>query len=153
MATNDAKLEAGMRVRREVLGDAHVDRAVAQTTPLTAPFQELITRVVWGDVWTRPDLDRRTRSCITLAALTALGSEAELAIHVRAARRNGLTPREISEVLLHTAMYAGIPAANSAFAVAQRVLAEDDQPASPPPASPASAPASGSAPQSKGSPT
>jgi 4-carboxymuconolactone decarboxylase len=121
---DDKKLETGMRVRREVLGDAHVDRAVAATTPFTAPFQEFITRAVWGDIWARPGLDRRTRSCITLAVLAALGRDGELAIHVRAALRNGLTPAEISEVLLHTAIYAGVPAANHALGIAQRVLDE-----------------------------
>jgi 4-carboxymuconolactone decarboxylase len=114
-----------MKVRREVLGDEHVDRAVAATTELTAPFQDFITRFAWGGVWTREGLDRRTRSCITLAVLTALGREQELALHVRAARTNGLTEAEIGEVLLHTAVYAGVPAANAAYAVAQRVLAED----------------------------
>jgi 4-carboxymuconolactone decarboxylase len=117
--------EAGMKVRREVLGDEHVDRAIEQTTPLTADFQDFITRYAWGAVWTREGLDRRTRSAITLAALTALSREEELALHVRAARRNGLSEEEIAEVLLHTAVYAGVPAANSAFAVAKRVLAED----------------------------
>ena len=116
----------GMRVRREVLGDAHVDRSIANATDLTRDFQDFITRVAWGDVWTREGLDRRTRSCITLATMTALGREGELALHVRAARRNGLTNAEIGEVLLHTAVYAGIPAANAAFAVAQRVLDELD---------------------------
>jgi 4-carboxymuconolactone decarboxylase len=113
-----------MRVRREVLGDEHVDRATAQASAFTAPFQDYITRAAWGEVWTRPGLDRRTRSAITLAALTALRCEDELALHVRAALRNGLTPEEIGEVLLHTAVYAGVPAANTAFAVAQRTLAE-----------------------------
>ena len=113
-----------MRVRREVLGDAHVDRAVAATTPFTAPFQDFITRHVWGGVWTRDGLDRRTRSAITLAVLTALGREQELELHVRAARRNGLTQEEVGEVLLHTAVYAGVPAANAAYAIAQRVLEE-----------------------------
>ena len=117
---------AGMRVRREVRGDAHVDRSAAGTTDFTAPFQDFITRVAWGDVWTRDGLDRRTRSCITLAVLTALGREGELALHVRAARRNGLTPAEIGEVLLHTAVYAGVPAANAAFQLAQRVLDEPE---------------------------
>jgi 4-carboxymuconolactone decarboxylase len=117
---------AGLRVRREVLGDEHVDRALERTTPLTAPFQEFITRGVWGDVWTRPGLDRRTRSAITLALLAALGHDDELALHVRAARRNGLSEDEIGEVLLHTAAYAGVPASNSALAVAQRVLAEPE---------------------------
>ncbi|MGN9907335.1 4-carboxymuconolactone decarboxylase [Phytohabitans sp. LJ34] len=117
--------DRGMAVRREVLGDAHVDRAVADTTPLTAPFQEFITRYAWGAVWSRDGLDRRTRSCVTLAVLAALRCEEELAMHVRAARRNGLSPAEIGEVLLHTAVYAGVPAANSALAIARRVLEED----------------------------
>lgn len=116
--------DAGMRVRREVLGDAHVDAAVARTTPFDAPFQQHITRSAWGEVWTRPGLDRRTRSALTLALLTALRCEDELAMHVRAALRNGLTPDEISEVLLHTSVYAGVPAANTAFAVARRTLAD-----------------------------
>lgn len=122
----DPRHETGMRIRREVLGDAHVDRSVARTTPLTADFQDFITRVAWGDVWARDGLDRRTRSAITLAALTALGREQELELHVRAARTNGLTDAEIAEVLLHTGVYAGVPAANAAFAVAQRVLDEAD---------------------------
>jgi 4-carboxymuconolactone decarboxylase len=115
--------ERGMEVRRAVLGDAHVDRAVAGTTEFTADFQDLITRYAWGEIWTRPGLDRRTRSCITLTALVAGGHEHELAMHVRAALRNGLTPDEIKEVLLQTAVYCGIPAANSAFRIAQEVLA------------------------------
>jgi 3-oxoadipate enol-lactonase/4-carboxymuconolactone decarboxylase len=114
----------GTVVRRQVLGDAHVDRAVAGTTPLTAPFQDLITRYAWGEVWSRPGLDRRTRSMLTLALLTALTHEHELAMHVRAALGNGVTPDEIGEVLLHTAVYAGVPAANRALAVAQQVLDE-----------------------------
>ncbi len=122
---SDPLHDAGMKVRREVLGDEHVDRAVERTTPLTAPFQDFITRFAWGSVWTRDGLDRRTRSSITLAVLTALGRENEIAMHVRAARRNGLTPEEIGEVLLHTAVYAGVPAANAAFAIAQEVLAEE----------------------------
>jgi 4-carboxymuconolactone decarboxylase len=117
--------QEGMAVRRQVLGDAHVDRAVAATTPFTAPFQDLITRYAWGEVWSRPGLDRRTRSAVTLAMLVALRSEEELAMHVRAALRNGLRPAEIGEVLLHAAVYAGVPAANAAFAVAQRVLVEE----------------------------
>ncbi|WFE27383.1 4-carboxymuconolactone decarboxylase [Solwaraspora sp. WMMD791] len=120
----DPRHEAGMAVRRAVLGDAHVDRAIANTTGFTADFQDFITRYAWGSVWARDGLDRRTRSCITLALLTALHCTDELAMHVRAALRNGLTADEISEVLLHTAVYAGVPAANSAYAVAQRVLAE-----------------------------
>ena len=122
---SDDPYEEGMRVRREVLGDEHVDRAIENTTEFTAAFQEFITRNAWGAVWTREGLDRRTRSAITLAVLTALGREQELAMHVRAARTNGLTPEEISEVLLHTAIYAGVPASNAAFAVAQRVLADE----------------------------
>ena len=114
--------DEGMRVRREVLGDEHVDRAVAAATPFTEDFQELITRYAWGEIWARPGLDRRTRSCITLTALVALNRPEELAMHVRAALRNGLTPDEIKEVLLHTAVYCGVPAANAAFAIAQRVL-------------------------------
>ncbi|MBB2910283.1 3-oxoadipate enol-lactonase/4-carboxymuconolactone decarboxylase [Streptosporangium becharense] len=116
--------EPGMKVRREVLGDAHVDRAIARTTGFTWDFQDLITRYAWGEIWTRPGLDRRTRSCVTLTALVAHGHLEELAMHVRAALRNGLTPDEIGEVLLQTAIYCGVPAANAAFAVAQRVLAE-----------------------------
>ena len=115
----------GERTRREVLGDEHVDRAQARTTDFTRPFQEFISRYAWGDVWSRPGLDRRARSMITLAALTAVRAEGELELHVRAALRNGLTPEEISEVLLHTAVYAGVPAANAAFAIAQRVLEEE----------------------------
>jgi 4-carboxymuconolactone decarboxylase len=122
----DDSYEAGMRIRREVLGDAHVDRAVEGTTEFTAPFQDFITRYAWGSVWTREELDRRTRSAVTLAVLTALGRENELAMHLRAARTNGLTRQEISEVLLHTAVYAGVPAANAVFAIAQRVLAEEE---------------------------
>jgi 4-carboxymuconolactone decarboxylase len=129
---SDPELESGLRVRRAVLGDAHVDRATASATELTAPFQEFITRYAWGGVWTRPGIDRRTRSAITLAALTALGREGELALHVRAARTNGLSVEEIGEILLHTAVYAGVPAANAAFAVAQRVLAEDAAGGEPP---------------------
>jgi 4-carboxymuconolactone decarboxylase len=120
----DESLDAGMRVRREVLGDEHVDRAIAGATPFTEPFQEFITRFAWGGVWSREGLDRRTRSAITLAVLTALGREQELALHVRAAVRNGLTEQEIAEVLLHTSVYAGVPAANAAFAVAKKVLEE-----------------------------
>ena len=116
--------EAGMDVRRAVLGDAHVDRAIERTTEFTAPFQDFITRYAWGSVWTRPGLERRTRSAITLAVLTALGRENEIAMHVRGALRNGMTPEEIGEVLLHTAIYAGVPAANAAYAIAQRTIDE-----------------------------
>jgi 4-carboxymuconolactone decarboxylase len=116
--------ETGMRTRREVLGDEHVDRATATAGEFGRPFQELITRYAWGGVWSRPGLDRRTRSAITLAALVTLRAENELAMHIRAALRNGLTADEIREVLMHTAVYAGVPAANAAFAVAQQVLGE-----------------------------
>ena len=112
----------GMEVRRAVLGDAHVDRAIERTTSFTEGFQDLITRYAWGDVWSRPGLDRRARSMITLTALVATGREHELEMHVRAALRNGLTPDEIGEVLLHCAVYCGVPAANGAFAIAQRVI-------------------------------
>jgi 4-carboxymuconolactone decarboxylase len=122
---SDDAYERGMKTRREVLGDEHVDRAVEGTTPFTADFQELITKYAWGEIWSRPGLDRRTRSCITLAVLVALGRDHEVALHVRAALGNGLTPDEIKEVLLHTAVYAGVPVANSAFAIAQRVLDEE----------------------------
>ncbi|MEU7852177.1 4-carboxymuconolactone decarboxylase [Nonomuraea sp. NPDC049141] len=121
----DSSHAAGMRTRREVLGDAHVDRAVAATTGFTRDFQHLITRYAWDEIWNRPGLDRRTRSCVTLTALVARGQLDELAMHVRAALRNGLTPDEIGEVLLQTAIYCGVPAANAAFAVAQRVLSQD----------------------------
>jgi 4-carboxymuconolactone decarboxylase len=119
---SDEARDAGMKVRRAVLGDAHVDRAIERTTEFTAPFQEFITRYAWGGVWTREELDRRTRSVITLSVLTALGRENEIAMHVRAALRNGLTPAEIGEIFIHTAIYAGVPAANSAFAIAQEVI-------------------------------
>jgi 4-carboxymuconolactone decarboxylase len=121
---DDPRYDAGMKVRREVLGDEHVDRASANATDFSRPFQEFITRSAWGEAWTRPGLDRRTRSCITLAILTALRAENEIPMHVRAAIRNGLTEEEILEVLIHTAVYAGVPAANSAVAIAQRTLDE-----------------------------
>jgi 4-carboxymuconolactone decarboxylase len=117
--------DEGMRVRREVLGDEHVDGAVAGTTAFTEAFQDFITRYAWGDVWTRPGLDRRTRSCITLALLVALRLEDELAMHVRAALRNGVTADEISELLLHCAVYAGVPAANAAYRVAEAALRDE----------------------------
>jgi 4-carboxymuconolactone decarboxylase len=121
----DPAYERGMEVRREVLGDEHVDAASARTTDFTADFQDLITRYAWGEIWTRPGLDRRTRSCMTLIALVALNRMDELGMHVRAARRNGLTREEIKEVLLHSAIYCGVPAANAAFAVAEQVLDEE----------------------------
>jgi 4-carboxymuconolactone decarboxylase len=122
---SDERRERGMEVRREVLGDEHVDAAVERTSDFTADFQDLITRYAWGEIWARPGLDRRTRSAITLMALVALGRFDELAMHVRAALRNGLTRDEIREVLLQSAIYCGVPAANAAFAVAQRVLEDE----------------------------
>ncbi len=117
--------EKGTRVRREVLGDAHVDRSLANQDEFTADFQDFITRYAWGEVWDRPGLDRRSRSIATLAALISLRAEGEIAMHVRAALRNGLEENEIKEVILHTALYAGLPAANAAFAIAQQVVAEE----------------------------
>jgi 4-carboxymuconolactone decarboxylase len=117
--------ETGMKTRREVLGDAHVDRATASAGEFGAPFQEFITSYAWGAVWSRPGIDRRMRSAITLTALVALRAENELGMHIRAALTNGLTAEEIREVILHTAVYAGVPAANSAFAVAKQVLSEE----------------------------
>ncbi|GHE66721.1 bifunctional 3-oxoadipate enol-lactonase/4-carboxymuconolactone decarboxylase PcaDC [Streptomyces capitiformicae] len=122
----DGYAERGMEVRRQVLGDAHVDRAQARQSPFTARFQDFISRYAWGEIWTDPTLSRRERSMITLTALVAHGHYDELAMHIRAARRNGLTPEEIGAVLLQTAVYCGVPAANSAFATAQRVLAEEE---------------------------
>ena len=116
--------DEGMRTRREVLGDEHVDRATEGMTEFTREFQEFITRYAWGEIWTRPGLDRKTRSAITLTALIALGHDDELAMHVRAALRNGLTAEEIKEVILQSAIYCGVPAANTAFKIAQRVLDE-----------------------------
>ncbi len=115
----------GMRVRREVLGDEHVDRATANATELTREFQELITRYAWGEIWTRPGLDRRTRSCITITALVARGQWDELAMHLRAGLRNGLTSAELVEILLQCAIYCGVPAANSAFHVLEQVAREE----------------------------
>ena len=119
---SDDAYERGMEVRREVLGDDHVDEAIRSTTELTADFQSFITRYAWGEIWARPGLDRRTRSCITLTALIALNRPDELEMHLRAALRNGLTAEEIREVLLQSAVYCGVPAANSAFAIARGVL-------------------------------
>jgi 4-carboxymuconolactone decarboxylase len=121
---SDDAYQRGMKIRREVLGDEHVVRAVERTTDETRDFQDFITRYAWGEIWARPGLDRRTRSCITLTALVALGRFDELAMHIRGARRNGVSDEEIAEVLLHTAVYCGVPAANSAFAVFRRVLDE-----------------------------
>jgi 4-carboxymuconolactone decarboxylase len=120
----DETYDRGMEVRREVLGDEHVDRAIERTTDFTADFQDLITRYAWGEIWSRPGLDRKTRSCIVLTALIALNRDEEFAMHVRGAVRNGLTREEIAEVILQSAIYCGVPAANNAFATAQRVLDE-----------------------------
>ncbi|KAF2414867.1 4-carboxymuconolactone decarboxylase [Microbacterium sp. B35-04] len=122
--TDEERYDQGMAVRREVLSDAHVDRAVAGTTELTADFQDFITRVAWGDVWSRPGLDRRSRSVAVLTALIALGHHEELAMHLRAALRNGLTVDEIKEVILQAGLYCGVPAANTAFRIASEVFAE-----------------------------
>jgi 3-oxoadipate enol-lactonase/4-carboxymuconolactone decarboxylase len=125
--TTDDVFTAGMAVRRDVLGDAHVDRAEAATTSFTADFQQMITEYAWGTIWTRPGLDRRSRSMITLTALIARGHHEELAMHLRAARRNGLTNDEIKELLMQTAIYCGVPDANSAFRIAADVLSEFDE--------------------------
>ncbi len=121
----DDRDDIGMRVRREVLGDAHVDRVVEATDEFTVDFQTLITRYAWGDVWSRPGLDRRTRSCVTLALLAALGCEEEFEMHLSAAARNGVSRAEVKEVLLHVAVYAGVPRANRAFAVAQSAFRQE----------------------------
>ncbi len=126
--THDSAFERGMAVRREVLGDAHVDRAEAAKTDLTSDFQAFITRYAWGEIWTRPGLDRRTRSAITITALIARGHWDELEMHLRAARRNGLTAAEIGEVILHSAVYCGVPAANHAVALAKGVLELEETP-------------------------
>ncbi|PSS43062.1 MULTISPECIES: 4-carboxymuconolactone decarboxylase [Arthrobacter] len=120
--------DAGMAVRREVLGDAHVDRANAAKTDFTEDFQDMITRIAWGGIWTRPGLSRQMRSAVTLTAMVAHGHWEEFAMHVRAALRNGLTREEIKEILLQTAIYCGVPSANTAFKTAQQVFAEMDQP-------------------------
>lgn len=132
---DEQRYQDGMVVRRAVLGTEHVDRSIAATTAFTAPFQDFITRHAWGDIWSRPGLDRPARSMITLALLTALGQEHELVMHVAAALRNGLTREQIQEVLLHCAVYAGVPAANRAFAVAQEVFDGIDARATEPPQS------------------
>jgi 4-carboxymuconolactone decarboxylase len=119
------RAERGMRIRREVLGDDHVDRAVAATTEFTEPFQDFITRYAWGEIWSRPGLSRAERSLVTLAVLAAMQHEQELAMHVKAAVRNGLTAEQIREVLLQVAVYAGVPVANRAFPIAQRALTDD----------------------------
>ena len=120
---SDELLDRGMKIRRSILGDKYVDQAVAKRTEFTADFQDLLTRYAWGDVWTRPGLDRRTRCCITVAMLVALNREEELALHVRAALDSGVTAEELKEVLLQSAIYCGIPAANAAFRVASEELA------------------------------
>jgi 4-carboxymuconolactone decarboxylase len=122
--TDEERKEVGMRVRREVLGDAHVDRAVANTTEFTADFQDFITRYAWGELWARPGLSRPQRSMVTVALLAALGRYEELPMHIRAAIRNGVATAEISEVLLHVAVYAGVPAANRAFVIADKTIKE-----------------------------
>lgn len=123
--TDQQRYEQGMSVRREVLSDEHVDRAVANTTELTADFQDFITRVAWGDIWSRPGLDRRSRSVAVITALIALGHHEELAMHLRAALRNGLTVDEIREVILQAGLYCGVPAANTAFRIASEVFAAE----------------------------
>jgi len=128
---DESRYDVGMRVRREVLGDAHVDRAAARTTAFDADFQRLITEMAWGSVWARPGLDRPTRSLVTIAMLAALGRGEELALHLRASRNTGATPAQIAETLLHVAIYAGIPAANSAIALAKQVLVETEGDATP----------------------
>ena len=122
MDGDDSRFERGMRVRREVLGDEHVERALARQTDFDASFQRFITEVAWGTLWARPTLDRRTRSLLTIAILAALGRHEELALHLRASRTIGVAPEEIAEALMHVAVYAGVPAANSAFALAKKVL-------------------------------
>jgi 3-oxoadipate enol-lactonase/4-carboxymuconolactone decarboxylase len=120
--------DAGLKVRREVLGDAHVDQALEQADEFSGDFQEFLTRYAWGEIWDRPGLDRRTRSCVALTALVAGGHLDELPPHLRAALRNGLTPAEIKEVLLQAAVYCGVPAASGAFRVAQQVIREETTP-------------------------
>lgn len=123
----ESRYETGMKVRKEVLGNEYVERAFERATPFDAEFQRFITEMAWGSVWARPDLDRRTKSLVTIAILAALGRD-ELAVHVRAALvNNGVEPREIAETLLHVAVYAGVPAANSAFSVAKKILEQYEQ--------------------------
>jgi 4-carboxymuconolactone decarboxylase len=120
--TDEERTKQGLKTRREVLGNAHVDRAIAKTTDFTSPFQDFITRYAWGDIWSRPGLSRPERSMITLTALAVLRQDEELAMHVSAALRNGLSVSQIQEILLQVAVYAGVPAANRAFAIAADVL-------------------------------
>ncbi len=124
---SDDRYQAGMKVRRAVLGDAHVDRAEANQTSFDADFQRFITEMAWGSVWARPGLERKTRSLLTIAILAALGRADELALHLRSTPNTGVTPDEIKEALLQVAVYAGVPAANSAFAIARQVLFDPDQ--------------------------
>ena len=123
---DEERYEAGMHVRRAVLGDAHVDRSLANRTDLTSEFQDLITRYAWGEIWTREALPRHTRSLLTIAMMVALNRSEELALHLRAAKNNGVTRDEIKEVLMQTAIYCGVPAANSAFHLAERIFREED---------------------------
>lgn len=125
---SDARFDEGMRIRRDVLGDEHVDRALSRQTEFDAPFQRFITEMAWGTVWARPDLDRRTRSLITIAILAALGRREELELHLRATPNTGATPEQVREALLHVAVYAGVPAANSAMALAKDVFASATEP-------------------------
>jgi 4-carboxymuconolactone decarboxylase len=125
LGRTEAGSELGMRTRREVLGDDHVDAVIRNTTELDAPFQDYITQAAWADVWGRPGLERGTRSLITIALLAALGHERELEMHLRASRRTGATPEQVVEALLHVGLYAGVPAANTAFAAVKRVLGGD----------------------------
>ena len=124
--SDESRLDAGTRVRRAVLGDAHVDRAQAAAAPFDAPFQRFITETAWGTLWAGDGVDRRTRSLLTIAILAALGRREELALHLRASRNTGATPEEIREALLHVAVYAGVPAANAAVALAKTVLTEEE---------------------------
>jgi 4-carboxymuconolactone decarboxylase len=121
---DNKNFEKGMKVRRAVLGDAHVDRAEANKTPFDADFQRFITETAWGSVWARPGLDHRTRHLVTLAMLAALGKEHELAMHIRATQNTGVTQEELKEVFMQVAIYAGVPSANTAFSIAKRVYAE-----------------------------
>jgi 4-carboxymuconolactone decarboxylase len=125
--TDDERYEAGMKVRRAVLSDAHVDRSLANRTELTTDFQDFITRYAWGEIWTREGLPRHTRSLITIAMMVALNRSEELALHLRAAKNNGVTQDEIKEVLLQTAVYCGVPAANSAYHLAQKIFDEESK--------------------------
>jgi 4-carboxymuconolactone decarboxylase len=124
---DDQRYEAGMKVRRAVLGDAHVDRSLANRTEVTEEFQNFITRYAWGEIWTRDGLPRHTRSLLTIAMMVALNRGEELALHLRAARNNGVTREQVKEVLLQTAIYCGVPAANSAFHLADKIFKEQDQ--------------------------